>query len=1006
MQTTSATYNTLIAASNHRFVVKINIDGTDYGEDEIFSAKQVVKCFDYEPTIGGTYCGTFEFSLLGDGDSIPRMAKVIPYYCVTDGNSTSEWIKMGEYYIDTRSITTNGGGINTFDAFCYDAMLKANAKYATSSLTWPATDISVVNEIATKMGVSVDSATATAISNGYSVQLPTEYSMREVLGYIGAMYGGNWIIDTAGKLRLIILGGTYGSLTVGNSVESATFSVQRTAYDKVILNIDENTYVEAGSTANSVMEATCPYATNAIASAVLSTLSTYAYLPFDASGVWGNPAVELGDTCSVAGSTVKIYSIGISYGVGMVMELSAPNDNDIDHEYEYESPSELEYKRTVNNINNSITLNSQGISLVSQKLDNFGGRNILLNSATKHIYPYSSATITFTDGVSVAEWGANDAISCVGAKGGNSVFATLGGISAASIVSINGQKYVHSIYIKNNDTVDLTISNNGIGNSVVVSPGETKRVIMYGTGNGYNNVQFSFITASTFDFVYWHPQIEYGEVATDWNPAPEDKVGNNEIISKINVSPEIIQIQASKISLSGKAIDLTSDNITITSTNFSVAADGTITATNGNFSGTITSSNASITGGTINITTAADSDDVIRLSHATSATKYVSSEITPSWLLNEYHKDSSIENTLMGVTVKTTDQEPTIKLYRSIDRSPFGTKGSGDFWYSTLINHRYIYMYKAAQSYDEADKILQLRMSGADGYLTFYEPTNGTTERCKLDMSGGLTFKDSNATTTAFYPSYGLYLQDFASKNMCDQSTFVQGSLSGQGAETSSTTRLRCPGIPVLPNTEYKFEINSSLSIYELHEYTGAGVFVKYTTINSTTATLTTSSTTGLVRILVRKTNNATIVPSEVTAMMMCPGIMGTQSYVPWVSDAITREAAYPLKSETIAPTYTTNSYCSQTSVNRVWIRKLGSIGVVHFNLSIDGTALTSSAGFVEIMQFTGLTPIQNAALNVPSQSGNSSILVTVGTDGKVTIYTAYGSASGFYRAEIPLLFA
>lgn len=88
-------------------------------------------------------------------------------------------------------------------------------------------------------------------------------------------------------------------------------------------------------------------------------------------------------------------------------------------------------------------------------------------------------------------------------------------------------------------------------------------------------------------------QLERGNVATDWSPAPEDleagisdletkyttldvtvdgistevgkKVGNNEIISKINQSAEQVQIEASKLSFSGKTIDLSTDNIVLKS---------------------------------------------------------------------------------------------------------------------------------------------------------------------------------------------------------------------------------------------------------------------------------------------------------------------------------------------------------------------------------------------------------------------------------------------------------
>lgn len=68
------------------------------------------------------------------------------------------------------------------------------------------------------------------------------------------------------------------------------------------------------------------------------------------------------------------------------------------------------------------------------------------------------------------------------------------------------------------------------------------------------------------------------------------KVGNNEIISKINQSPESITINANKISLAGKTIALTSDNIKINSTNFSVTKDGNITAKGGTIGGAVITS--------------------------------------------------------------------------------------------------------------------------------------------------------------------------------------------------------------------------------------------------------------------------------------------------------------------------------------------------------------------------------------------------------------------------------
>lgn len=63
------------------------------------------------------------------------------------------------------------------------------------------------------------------------------------------------------------------------------------------------------------------------------------------------------------------------------------------------------------------------------------------------------------------------------------------------------------------------------------------------------------------------------------------KVGNNEIISKINQSSEAVTINANKVSLNGKTINLTSDNIAIQSTNFSVDKNGKMTCSSANING-------------------------------------------------------------------------------------------------------------------------------------------------------------------------------------------------------------------------------------------------------------------------------------------------------------------------------------------------------------------------------------------------------------------------------------
>ena len=75
------------------------------------------------------------------------------------------------------------------------------------------------------------------------------------------------------------------------------------------------------------------------------------------------------------------------------------------------------------------------------------------------------------------------------------------------------------------------------------------------------------------------------QTATNISSEVSKKVGNDEIISKINQSAEAVTINANKISLSGKTINLTSDNTVIKSNKFNVDKNGNMSCSNATISG-------------------------------------------------------------------------------------------------------------------------------------------------------------------------------------------------------------------------------------------------------------------------------------------------------------------------------------------------------------------------------------------------------------------------------------
>lgn len=171
-----------------------------------------------------------------------------------------------------------------------------------------------------------------------------------------------------------------------------------------------------------------------------------------------------------------------------------------------------------------------------------GGRNILLNSATNYPSAYSSATLTVEKNVAVPEFNCTDGIRCYGKGGTNEICMRINknthGLSTATDISVAQQRYVFSIYIKNNhETNVFYVAANlpGTGKTAI-QPSEAKRLVFYCTGNGTNIIQFNLSTneiGDDYDITFWHPQIELGNKVTDWSPAVEDmdvSVGSRNLI--------------------------------------------------------------------------------------------------------------------------------------------------------------------------------------------------------------------------------------------------------------------------------------------------------------------------------------------------------------------------------------------------------------------------------------------------------------------------------------------
>lgn len=188
--------------------VLVGSSGPDngFGEESIIEAKTLCRVFSENmPSVGACVSSEITVRIIKPLGDIPRQARVMPYVRLSDGASHSEWIQKGVYFIDTRT-DSPASNFTAMTITGYDAMLKAEADYPSSKMSWPAKDIDVVKEIAQKMDVPVDARTLAAMNKGYKINYPSGYSQREVLGYLASMYAGCFVMSDLGELLLVQLG--------------------------------------------------------------------------------------------------------------------------------------------------------------------------------------------------------------------------------------------------------------------------------------------------------------------------------------------------------------------------------------------------------------------------------------------------------------------------------------------------------------------------------------------------------------------------------------------------------------------------------------------------------------------------------------------------------------------------------------------------------------------------------------------------------------------------------
>lgn len=353
MQTVSENWVGILAGQHiTNFKMEIAGETYTYADMEINSGSIHLALME-TLSLGNAGCGTIEMTFRPKG-TIPTMAEIRCFVQISNGKDTifitgedgavltdhedvplvsqaeeaGDWLPFGVFFLDTRK--TDAFGWMTITGF--DAMLKAEQLYLDNEGQYPMPMADAVAFIAGEMGVEVDPRSAIA---DYDIDYPAEiYTLREVLGGIGAASGGSWCISPAGQLRLVRLDSPSlpadtpcGSCSI---LEGGMVTISR-----VTLYPDDGTKRTAGDDTGYEIIGNCAYATDEMCAALLAQLQGVTYLPLEAGQVLIDPALELGDSITVNGSSTILGEIRYIIGKGMTAEIAAPIDSEINHEYPY-----------------------------------------------------------------------------------------------------------------------------------------------------------------------------------------------------------------------------------------------------------------------------------------------------------------------------------------------------------------------------------------------------------------------------------------------------------------------------------------------------------------------------------------------------------------------------------------------------------------------------------------------------------------------------------------------
>ena len=410
MRAVSDEYKRIVANPTHHFEYKIQIghpypksydetfiEGwedyyykavlTEYSNAEIVSVRVYGSLYtENVPTIGRANSQQIDVLLQSDFRSftdIPRNARLVLWVAAVEEGydlsglsgetykyehyrAMSEWIQKGCFYVDTREVDDRAGTIRLHG---YDLMAALDSVDLTEMDAEPqnldfwgvySTCSEFADPIITMFG-GKDTRTG-ELDHTFLLQAPPgRSSARQIMQWIAAMHGANWMITDLGKWYLCPLASAVEPTALGMVDQVSTveaylsiggvligvqdaFGTARAHTDygedaedfyateplapitRVKLNVDSDIFAVYGDETGYTLEADCYFAEQSewVAQTVLSKMQGYVHQPARAENVIIDPALELGDVVTIKDKTFQVATWDIDYGRMITATLESP----------------------------------------------------------------------------------------------------------------------------------------------------------------------------------------------------------------------------------------------------------------------------------------------------------------------------------------------------------------------------------------------------------------------------------------------------------------------------------------------------------------------------------------------------------------------------------------------------------------------------------------------------------------------------------------------------------